>query len=116
MKERQPFSEKVPKRLLNCFLLLLCLGCEVPQPPAPKPQPKPINALQCLTTDIKQIAVTRPTGSEANHRVAGYIEAELKKINLTVRQQDFGSGVNIIGIQRGQIAQGLDSYLRQAGG
>lgn len=95
-------------RLLSCFLLLLCLGCEVPQPPAPpKPQPKPINALQYLTTDVKQIAVTRPTGSEANHRVAGYIEAELKKIGLTVRRQDFDSGVNIIGIQRGQIARTL---------
>ena len=101
------------KRLLSLLSLcavLICLscfiGCEPVRPPVPpKPQPRPINARLCLTTDVKQIAVTRPTGSEANQRVAAYIETELKKLGLTVRRQDFGGGVNIIGIQRGPVAR-----------
>lgn len=89
-----------------CLILLICLGCEPLQPVAPpKPQPKPVDAYRCLTTDVQKIAVTRPSGSAANQRVAAYIETELKKLKFTVQRQEFGSGVNIIGIQRGQTTQ-----------
>ena len=99
-----------PLRLLNLCALLVCfgcfIGCELVQPPVPPvPQPKPINARLCLTTDVRQIAVTRPTGSKTNQRIATYIETELKRLGLIVRRQDFGNGINIIGIQRGQIAR-----------
>lgn len=90
---------------LVVLFVLLCIGCE-PQPlKLQPPQPKPINSYNCLITDVKQIAITRPSGSTANQRVASYIETELKKLKYVVQRQEFGSGVNIIGIQRGQTTQ-----------
>jgi len=89
------------KHLLS-LLLLVCVGCTPPLQPQPKPQP--IDAYKCVVTDVKRIAVNRPTGSEANRQVAVYIETELKKLGLMVQRQEFRSGVNIIGIQKGQTA------------
>lgn len=92
-------------RSLFLFILIVCFGCELqlqPQP-QPKPQPKPIDAYRCLITDVKRIAITRPSKSVAKRQVAAYIETELKQIGLPVRTQPFSSGTNIIGIQRGQL-------------
>jgi Zn-dependent M28 family amino/carboxypeptidase len=90
--------------ILVVLILVTCLGCEPPQS-TPESQPKPVDAYQCLTTDVKQIAITRPSGSAANQRIAAYITVELKKLKVVVQRQEFGSGVNIIGIQRGQTGQ-----------
>ncbi len=91
-------------RSLVLLMLLLLVGCEMPiQPrPQPKPRPAPIDAQRSLVDDVKQIAVARPNGSIANQRVGAYIAGELRKLGLEVHRQPFSSGVNIIGIQRGQ--------------
>ncbi len=88
-------------RSLVLLILLLCVGCEQPQPKL-QPQPQPINAHSSLVRDVKQIAVSRPNGSTANRRVSSYIENELRRLGLEVQRQNFSSGVNIIGIQKGR--------------
>lgn len=115
--------------VLTLLVSLSCLGCENPGPwmqpgPAPQPappQPAPVDALQCLTTDVARIAVARPSGSTANRQVAAYIETELKKLGLVVQRQAFSSGTNIIGIQKGTSSRTIiigghyDSVSRSPG-
>jgi len=109
-------------RIILLVMLILCLGCEQPQPkPQPEPQPALINAHHSLKQDVKQIAVPRLAGSAANQNVGLYIESELKKLGLEVKRQPFSSGMNIIGIQRGQsdrvfiIGSHYDSVSRTPG-
>lgn len=93
--------------LLVILLILVC-GCVPPAPqptPQPTPQPKPVDAMRCLTTDVQQIAIPRPSGSPGNLQVAAYITAELKKLGLTVQRQQFNAGTNIIGIQKGSTSR-----------
>lgn len=95
---------KLMKLCSLALLLAACLGCG--QPITPQPKSTPVNARSSLVNDVKQIAtLPRPSGSAANRLAGVYIENELKKLGLEVQRQFFPSGVNIIGIQRGQSAK-----------
>lgn len=89
-------------RSLALLLLVACLGCEPSIPP--QPAPMPVDAHQSLVNDVKNIAVAWSSGNASNTGVRAYIANELQKLGLEVQRQTFSSGVNIIGIQKGQSA------------
>jgi hypothetical protein len=93
----------IKQLIITTVLLTICIGIVATHHrPEPKPAPIPlVSKIRLLKTDVRNIAVARPSGSENNTKVRHYIEVSLTAMGLKTTQQSFSNGTNVIGIKRG---------------